>query len=54
MTNEKETVKWTAVGKTAVQFVNGQWGREYPCGSHREAVRIAKRLNEEENDYDSN
>lgn len=46
----EENVVWKAVGNCAVRFVNGQWGTDCLCRSHREAVRIAERYNEEEND----
>lgn len=53
MKQVKETVIWKAVGKFAVRFINGQWGIEERCKSHREAIEVAARLNDEDNDYES-
>lgn len=53
MKEVKETVIWKAVGNFAVRFVNGQWGFVERCKSHREAIKLAARLNDEENDYGS-
>lgn len=53
MKHVKETVIWKAVGKFAVRFVNGEWAIEEICKSHREAIEVAARLNDEDNDYGS-
>ena len=53
MKNGDDRVKWTAVGRFAVQFVNGKWASEECCRSHRDAMELAKRLNEEDQDHES-